>query len=76
MHFDYKFNFKGKVENYVYGFKENPNHNFLPLVYGLLSYDKFSDLSSFDKNDYFYRLNKNGIETKIPIKTKKRPIMY
>lgn len=76
MHFDYKFNFKGKVENYVYGFKENPNHNFLPLVYGLLSYDKFSDLSSFDKNDYFYRLNKNGIETKIPIKNKKRPIMY
>lgn len=76
MHFDYKFDFKGEVENYVYGFEDNPNHNFLPLVYGTLSYDKFSDITSFDNNDYFYRMNKNGIETKVPIKTKKRPIMY
>ncbi|MFY8331926.1 reverse transcriptase domain-containing protein [Vagococcus carniphilus] len=74
-HFDYKLRFN-KVENYVYGFKNNPKHSFLPLVYGMMTIEKFVDLTSFDKDDYSYRMNKNGIETKVPTKVKERPIMY
>lgn len=76
IHFDYKVGFNKEVENYVKGFKNNPNHNFLPLIYSVISFEKYIDMTSENKDDYVYRINNTGEENRVPIKEKKRQIMY
>lgn len=75
-HFDYKVGFNKEVESYVKGFKNNPNHNFLPLIYSVMSFEKYIGLTSENKDEYVYRINNIGEENRAPIKEKKRPIMY
>lgn len=76
IHFDYRLIFQGKVENYVKDFKSNPHHNFLPLIYDEITFEKFVSFTAGDKNDYLYRINTVGVKTMAPVKSKVRPIMY
>ncbi len=71
IHFDYKVGFNEEVENYVKGFKNNPNHNFLPLIYSVISFEKYIDMTSENKDEYVYRINNAGEENRVPIKEKK-----
>ncbi|PNU23264.1 reverse transcriptase domain-containing protein [Bacillus sp. FSL H8-0516] len=68
LHFDKIASFNKKVENYVLGFKQNPSHSFLPLIFSELTFEKFNDIKDETA------IKRNG--QLVPIKEKKRPIMY
>jgi len=77
IHFDNKIEFSPKVENYVRNFSKNCRHNFLPLIYDELHFEKYLNINKLDDKDELYiRSNPNGTTTRVPIKTKVRPIMY
>lgn len=76
IHFDDKLEFTEKVEKYVREYSNNPRHNFLPLIYDEITFDKFLDITGESSNDHVKRTNSLGKSRIIPIKIKTRPIMY
>jgi len=77
IHFDNKIEFSTKVENYIGDFSKNPCHNFLPLIYDEILFERFVDINKTnDISSLYTRHNTNGTSTLVPIKIKKRPIMY
>lgn len=70
LHFDNQIEFK-EVENYVENFKQNSKHNFLPLIFDEITFDKFESIENIDQDK---AIKQNG--KIIPIKRKNRPIMY
>lgn len=63
LHFDKIASFNKKVENYVLGFKQNPSHSFLPLIFSELTFEKFNDIKDETA------IKRNG--QLVPIKEKK-----
>lgn len=76
IHFDNKLDFNKEVETYVKDYKEEPRHNFLPLIYDEITFDKFLDITDGKIEDHLTRTNLNGKSKIIPVKTKVRPIMF
>lgn len=73
IHFDSKINFTEEVESYVKGYENNPKHNFLPLIYAEITFDKFLDITDGKLEDHIIRTNLSGQVKIIPVKTKIRP---
>lgn len=71
LHFDHKIHYTKKVESYVEGFAKNPVHSFLPFIFGEMDVSKYQSLEDDMGNTNLIRNGK-----KVPIKPKKRPIMY
>lgn len=71
IHFDDKFKFRSNIESYVYDFKNNPRHSFLPLIYSELTFEKYKSIDYSSHEGYVKRNGKI-----VPVKEKKRPIMY
>lgn len=70
LHFDKITKFNSKVETYVEGFEKKPTHSFLPLIYSNLNFDTYKKIN-LNSNDNKVRNGKV-----VPVKEKKRPIMY
>lgn len=76
IHFDNRSEYSEKVENYVIGFKDNPKHNFLPLIYDEITFERFLDIFEGDIDDHLTRKKFDGTLQLVPVKIKTRPIMY
>lgn len=66
LHFDKRISYP-KVKKYVEGFETNPKHNFLPLIFNVLTFEIYQNDATKQKK----RNNKL-----VPISDKERPIMY
>lgn len=70
LHFDRKVSFDEKVEKYVNDYEINRSHNFLPLIYSEVIFERYKKTGN-NKVEYVIRKGE-----KVPVVEKKRPIMY